>query len=204
MLLNLPVGITFYKEQRSNEWVYVFRHTRLGQLGRIVVSGRSDGQSQISCEITGDPNDAMTAKRAAIFKPLIKKITAQIEKTNIGAVAGTSSPLSNFPQEGGKGIARKLMQCERCDAAIGIVILAPDAPDEGGLEDYARLMYPEIRHHKVPTWIIGALSPSAGVDHSNESKSIIKKVFPIREPIFYASPNEFNSITDTLREKHCS
>ncbi len=175
MLFSLPVGITFYKEQRPYGWVYVFRHTRLGQLGRILVSGQSDGQSQIRCEVIGDPNDAMTTKRADVFKPLSKKITDQIEKTSKGAIADTSFPLPKFQQEGGRGIARKLMQCERCDAGIGIVILAPDATDEGGLEDYARLMYSEIRHHKVSTWIIGAISPSAGVDHSNESKSIIKK-----------------------------
>ncbi|SRR5665811_1432264 len=204
MLFDLPVGITFYREQRPYGWAYVFRHARLGQLGRIVVSGRSDGQSRISCYITGDPNDAMTAERAAVFKPLSKKITDQIDKTSKEAVAGTSFPLPNFPQEGGKGIARKLMQCERCGAGIGLVILAPDAPDEGGLEDYARLMYPEIGHHKVPTWIIGAPGPTAGVDRSNGPRSIIKKVFPIREPIFYAGPNEFNLIIDALREKHCS
>lgn len=95
------------------------------------------------------------------------------------------------------------MQCEKCDAGIGLVILAPEAGTEGGLEDYARLMYPEIIRFEVPNWIVGALAPSAGVDWLNKPRCIIKKVYPEREAIFYASPEEFNAITNKLREGHC-
>lgn len=206
MAFQLPPNISFKKEKRSFGWVYLFRHSKLGQIGRIVPRGRADGRTQITCEVTGDPNDPMTEKRAGIFKPLGKKIADEMERITNGGKPSTGKtvkPPSNLPLEPRKGVAQKLMQCEVCDAGIGLLVLAPDAPDEGGLEDYARLMYPEISKHKLPTWIIGGLAPSQGVDDSNEPRCIIRKVYPKREAISYASPDEFNLITEKLRDRHC-
>lgn len=206
MRFNLPKEVSFSKEQRPYGWVYIFRHTQLGRLGRIVMQGRMDERSQVSCEIAGDPNDPMTEKRAAIFKPLGKKIADEMHQITSRGITGTANiniPPPTTPPEPRKGIARKLMQCEKCDAGIGLIILASEAEHEGELEDYARLMYPEIIRFKVPVWIVGALTLSAGVDELNEPRCIIKKVYPKREAIFYASPEEFNAITDELREGHC-
>lgn len=204
MNIQLPPNITFEKKRLSYGWAYVFRHTDLGKLGRIVLQEHSDGKTQTTCEVSGDANDPMTEKRAAIFKPLGLKIVKEMERIlSKEKVHHEPAPPPVLPPEPKKGIASKLMQCEKCDAGIGLLILAPDAKDVGELEDYARLMFPEINRHKLPTWIIGALSLSAGVDVANEPRCIIKKFYPAREPIFYASPDEFNAITEKLRDKHC-
>jgi len=95
------------------------------------------------------------------------------------------------------------MQCERCNKAIGFIVLAPDALELGELEDYARLMYPEIAKENVPAWIVGGLVPSAGVDSSNEPRCVVRKIYPQREAVFYASPDEFNNLTEGLRKRCC-
>ena len=41
----LPKDISFKKERMGSGWAYVFRHTQLGNLGRIVLSGRPDGRT---------------------------------------------------------------------------------------------------------------------------------------------------------------
>ncbi|MEN0047703.1 MAG: hypothetical protein AAF806_11645 [Bacteroidota bacterium] len=205
MGINLPKEVSFSKEQRPYGWVYIFQHNQLGRLGRIVLQGRADGRTQITCEIAGDENDPMTQQRAAIFKPLSKRIADEMQRMTGGVVADDhmNAPPPFIPKEAPKKIARKLMQCEGCDAGIGLIILAPEADNECALENYARLMYPEIMQFKVPSWIVGAMIPLAGIDQSNEPRCIIKKVYPQREAIFYASPDEFNAITDQLRAEHC-
>ena len=86
MAFQLPPNISFKKEKRSFGWVYLFRHSKLGQIGRIVPRGRADGRTQITCEVTNDP---MTEKRAGIFKPLGKKIADEMERiTNGGLTIG--------------------------------------------------------------------------------------------------------------------
>lgn len=64
----LPPDVSFRKERRSGAWVYVFRQTQLGDLGRIVLQGRPDGRTHVTCEVAGDTADPMTEKRGAIFK----------------------------------------------------------------------------------------------------------------------------------------
>jgi len=80
----LPPGVSFRKERLSHGWAYVFRHTQLGDLGRIVLSGRPDGRTQVTCEVAGDQRDPMTEKRAAIFKPLGMEIARQLESATGG------------------------------------------------------------------------------------------------------------------------
>ena len=81
--LPLPPGVSFQKERHGPGWMYVFRHTELGQLGRLVLQGRADGQTQVTSELAGEPGDPMTAKRAAIFQPLALELTRRM-----GAVLG--------------------------------------------------------------------------------------------------------------------
>jgi len=59
----LPPDVSVRKERLSGTWVYVFRHTQLGNLGRIVLQGRPDGRTHVTCEVAGDPDDPMTEKR---------------------------------------------------------------------------------------------------------------------------------------------
>jgi hypothetical protein len=72
---SLPPNVSFRKERLSYGWAYVFRHTELGELGRILLQGRPDGQTHVTCEVVGVPDDPMTAQRAAIFEPLSRKMT---------------------------------------------------------------------------------------------------------------------------------
>ncbi len=54
-------NISFHKEQLDDGIAYIFRHTELGELGRLFLQERTDGQTQIRFEVVGDPNDPMTA-----------------------------------------------------------------------------------------------------------------------------------------------
>ena len=53
----LPKEVSFRKERLSYGWAYIFRHTQLGDLGRIVLQGRSDGRTHVTCEVSGDADD---------------------------------------------------------------------------------------------------------------------------------------------------
>ena len=52
----LPPDVSFRKERLSYGWAYVFRHTQLGELGRILLQGRPDGRTHVTCEVVGDPD----------------------------------------------------------------------------------------------------------------------------------------------------
>ena len=92
------------------------------------------------------------------------------------------------------------MQCERCGANVALLIFADDAADRGGLEDYARLMYPKVVELNVPTWVIG---PPIESEPSPESPADILKIWPEREAIRQLRPDEFNPIIEALATTHC-
>ena len=46
---------------------YVFRHRDLGELGRLLIVPRSNGENQLLFEAVGDPDDPMTQKCHDIF-----------------------------------------------------------------------------------------------------------------------------------------
>jgi hypothetical protein len=92
----LPPDVSVRKERLSGTWIYVFRHTQLGDLGRIVFQGRPDGRTHVTCEVTGDADDPMTEKRAAIFKPLGIELTRQLDM----ATGGTGEEQSVSPLPG--------------------------------------------------------------------------------------------------------
>lgn len=204
MSFKLPPNISFRKERHDGYWVYNFRHTELGRIGRIVLSPTPNGQTKVDCELVGTPSDPMYRERAAIFGPLGKQIAdAMHQATSNGQPIQKTYSHPESPATTGKHIARKLMLCETCDKPLGFIILAPDALELGELEDYTRLMYPEMNRAKVPAWIVGALVASAGVDELGEARCIVRKVYPEREAIFYASPEEFNDLTEELRRECC-
>ncbi len=64
-MFKLPSDISYQQTQLANGVAFNFRHAQLGELGRILLQERPDGQTQIICEVVGDPDDPMTAKRAS-------------------------------------------------------------------------------------------------------------------------------------------
>lgn len=131
----LPPGVSYVKERLAYGWAYVFRHRELGQLGRIVLQGREDGRCHVTCEVVGDPDDPMTAQRMAILQPLttdlMRRLAVQTGSTDVGL--GVDPPPR--PPEPKELIKSKLMQCERCDAGVALLIFADRAtPIMAGLK----------------------------------------------------------------------
>ncbi len=196
----LPPDVYVRKERLSGTWVYVFRHTQLGDLGHIVLQGRPDGRTCVTCEVAGDADDPMTEKRAAIFKPLGMALTRQLDIATGGTGEEQSVSPPPGPSASPKRVATKLMQCERCGANVALLIFADDAADRGGLEDCARLMYPKVVELNIPTWVIG---PPIESEPSPESPADILKIWPEREAIRQLRPDEFNPIIEALATTHC-
>jgi hypothetical protein len=196
----LPHGVTMHKEQLPSGWAYVFRHAELGLLGRLVLQGLPSGHCQISCEVAGDPADPLTARRRTVLEPITTKLVRQLDaqtSTVPGVPWGTPPP---SPPPPGRLIESKLMQCEHCNAGVALLIFADDATDHGDLEDYARLMYAQIRATNLPTWVIG---PPVGDAPLPERPADILKVWPHREPVRRLRPDEFNPIIAALARAHC-
>ena len=196
----LPHGVSMHKEPLSSGWAYVFRHTELRLLGRLVLHGLPSGHCQVSCEVAGDPADSLTARRRAVLEPvtteLVRRLDAQTS-TVYGVPWGTPPPT---PPPPGRLIESKLMQCEQCDAGVALLIFADEAMDHGGLEDYARLMYAQIQATNLPTWVIG---PPQGDAPLSERPADMHKVWPRREPVRRLRPDEFNPIIAALARTHC-
>ena len=203
MPFKLPPNISFQKENLSYGMAYVFRHVDIGELGRIVVQGRPDGQSHITCEVIGDPNDPMTDKRGAIFKPIGLEIVRQMDRAmgieQQREIQWVEPPPR--PSEPEKGIASTLMVCEKCRTKVALLIYADDASDKSGLEDYARSMYPKVAELNVPAWVIG---PPAGNGPPDQQLSDMMKIWPQREPAFRSCPDDFNPVIEKLITTHCS
>ena len=196
----LPEDVSFKKERLESGWAYVFRHTQLGNLGRIVLFGRPDGRTHVTRDVAGDKGDPMTEKRAAIFKPLGIQLARQLDIATGGT--GEDQWVDPPPRrcESPKRVATKLMQCERCGASVALLIFADYATDHGGLEDDARLMYPKVVELNVPTWVIG---PPIGNEPGLESPADILRIWPQREDICQLRPDEFNPIIEELTRTHC-
>lgn len=199
--VRLPPGVSSHKEQHSSGWVYSFRHTELGALGRIVLQGRPDGQTHVTSELAGEPEDPMTAKRAAIFKPLALELTSRMDAI-LGDGTGGSGWVDPPPRPSGPGITIPCehVRCERCEAHVALLIFAEQATDQGGLEDAARMMYPKIAELKVPTWVVGAQTGNAPAP---ERPAPILKVWPEREPVRLLRPDEFNPLIERMVKTHC-
>ena len=196
----LPPDVSFRKERLSYGWAYVFRHAQLGELGRVVLQERPDGRTQLMCEVVGDPTDPMTAKRAAIFNPLGMDLARQVDLATGGTGEARWADPPPRPPDPPKGVASKLMQCETCGAGVALLIFADQATDRSGLEDYARLMYPQVAEQNVPTWVIG---PTVGHGPPAEQPAEILKIWPAREPVRRLRPDEFNPIIEKLATSHC-
>ena len=198
--LPLPPGVSSRKEPLSDGMAYVFRHEELGLLGRLILQDMAGANCHISLELSGDPNDPMTEKRAAIFQPLGLELASRLEK-QLGSASTTSDFTPPSPPPPSHALVEsKMMQCERCDAGVALLIFADQATDHGGLEDYARKMYPQVQQVNLPTWVIG---PPTGNDPPPEQAADILKIWPEREPVQRLRPDEFNPIVDQLARTHC-
>lgn len=196
----LPPGMSYTKEERPFGVAYVFRHQELGLLGRILLQDAAGGQCHVSMEVAGDPADPMTARRLEVFDPVAKDLVRRLEVQTGSRGGGRHvEPLSS-PPEPGEVVESKLMQCERCDAGVALLIFADRATDHGGLEDYARKMYQQIVQMNVPTWVIG---PPVGDAPLPERPADILKVWPEREPVQRLRPDEFNPIVGEFARAHC-
>ena len=194
----LPPKVSVRKERIAGQWVYKFRHEEMGQLGRIVLQGRADGKTQANCELAGDPEEPMFEKRAAIFKPLALEL---IQKMHMATGGEPDVPLEKpMTPKGIRGVGSKHFQCEKCRANVALIIFAEGARTLGELEDYARLMFPQVREMDVPTWVIGE---PVGNDPLPERPADILKIWPEREPVQRLRPDEFNPVIDELMATHC-
>ena len=142
----------------------------------------------------------MTEKRAAIFKPLGMELARQMDIATGGAGEGELVSPPPRPAEPMKRVASQLIQCKRCGAGVALLIFADDAIDRGGLEDYARLMYPKVVELNVPIWVIG---PPINGKPSSDSLADVLKIWPEREAIRQIRPDEFDPIIEALATTHC-
>lgn len=199
-MIRLPPEITFEKRPLPGDggWSFDFRHRTLGALGRILLQDLPGRGTHVSCEVAGDPGDPRTTERRAIFEPLGREITRQMEHaTGPDQVPGpyAAPPTPAAPVERVEG---KLMQCPHCGGFIAMLVFAPGATDPGRFEDCARLMYPEYAKHELPTWIIGpALGPGP------DDPADILQVWPTRKRLERLTPDQFNPRLDRLAARHC-
>ncbi len=199
MSFQLPPEITMRKEPFGADWMYTFRHQKLGDLGRIVVQGQPNGETKFTSELSGGPDDPMHKKRKAIFEPLSKEVMAFVE-SKLGKKGRNQKPRRAGPATR-HTVANKIMTCSTCNAPIAFLIFANEWQNEGDLEDTARVMYYEIQRLNVPTWVIGEIS---GIGNPINNATIIKKVWPQRASMFEASPSTFNLMLEKLDQKHCA
>lgn len=202
MSFQLPPEIQMRKEPTGQYWAYVFRHNKLGDLGRIVVMGLPNGETKFNCELSGGPDDPLHKHRQAIFEPLSLEVMAFVE-SKLGKKGRDVKPEGEGEGEvkgTGQVIAHRTIMCDKCGKPTAFLIFANEWKTEGDLENAARLMFPQTEKLDVPTWVIGEISGEG--DPMNNS-TIIKKVHPNREPMFESSPSEFNLMLEGLDQEHC-
>ncbi len=200
MNIPMPPGVSFRKEVLQGNYAYIFRHFELGDLGRIVIQGLPNGHCYLSCEVSGDPDDPMTAVRKKIFKPLSEQVANTMESLlGNGSLGGAIPPSS--PRSTTEIVESKLISCERCGRSAALLIFADDAKTPGDFEDYARKMFHKYKELDVPTWIIG---PPVGELAESRTPTQVMKVWPSRDDIVTTTADEFNAELDALLDKHCS
>lgn len=211
---SLPPEVSVRKERHGDAWAHVFRHSRLGDLGRVVLRGRSDGRTDFAAEIAGDPRDPMRPEREAVFGSLVRDLAATFQRA-VAAGGSTAAPPAGPPPlrppqaaaPPQRRIASKLFGCERCGAAVALLVFADDATDHGGLEDVARLMYPHVARMDVPTWVVGpptARGSARWDGPPEEAPADFLKVWPEREPVRRLTPAAFDAVLSALTDAHCA
>ncbi len=198
MSFSLPPDVTFKKQKLEDSWVYNFHHKKLGELGRIVMQALPNGQSYMSCEVAGEPNDPMTQTRKEIFEPIGRQMSDILEAT-FGKGSSEGIPVPETPKAPTEVVESKLIPCDHCGVPVAMLIFAHGASTTAEFEDYARKMYPKYSEINVSTWLIGDFVGEVG--HNEPSK--VLRVWPRRRPILKMTPNDFNAMIVKLAENHC-
>jgi hypothetical protein len=201
MSFSLPPEITFIKQPIKGGMVYQFRHKSLGDLGRLVLQDRANGQCHITSEVAGDPDDPTTKTRSEHFRPISEQLTAALEASLSGK---GRTPISlptqvQTPPAPVERIPSTQIPCECCGKIAAHLIFADCAREVSGLEDCARKMYSIYKKVNVPTWVIGAPLGIPG-DHT---PALTLKVWPERQEPQPISPADFNVELDKMLAKHC-
>ncbi|MGB3791007.1 MAG: hypothetical protein WA949_23580 [Phormidesmis sp.] len=201
MSFSLPPEISFTKQPIRGGMVFQFRHQSLGDLGRLVLQDRADGQCHITSEVVGAPDDPMTKTRSELFLPISEKLTAALEAatSNKGRPSAGLPAQVKTPPAPMERIPSTQIPCERCGKVAAHLIFADYAREVSGLEDCARKMYHIYKKVNVPTWIIGA---PLGIP-SDHTPALTLKVWPKRQEAKPISPADFNAALDKILEKHC-
>lgn len=206
--LNLPSGITVERGPSSGGPAYYFRHSKLGELGRVRVVDLGGGQGRLIGEVAGEPNDPSTEQRAALMAPLIRQVQHLFDDAaGIPHYAGEVKALGPITQEDRGGLEIKVLECDSCGAPVARLIFAP--PGTAGDADFAdveRLTFSICSEVQLPTWIVG---PGDVVDILTKAdpmdvKSDVMQVWPVRGELFSMSPKDFNPTLDALQARHCS
>jgi len=197
---SLPNGVTSSKGVDSKgNFYYEFNHNKLGELGKLHLIPRSKG-TQFLCAVVGEQGDPVTNKRQEILTSILIPVVKQLE-TVYGENAGYE-PEQYFARTDTHLIESKMFPCEKCNKPTSLLVFAPDADNEGKLEDYNRRMFSKIKDFDVPTWIIG-YGKDVIINGQPENECLIAKVWPKREKARIITSAELNPIIDGLMENHC-
>jgi hypothetical protein len=174
----LPKDITVKKSLSGEGYgIQTFYHLKLGQIGRIIIIPYGL-QTQICCEVMGDPDDPITQTKREIFTPIANEITNAMNNILGGGVKNIA-PYSI--KEGGDVVESQVFPCNICQEIVGMVISAHDAQTQGDLEDYASKMYVKVKELNVPTWVIGREREIILNDGSKTGEALSMKIWPQRE-----------------------
>ncbi|MBX2843580.1 MAG: hypothetical protein KTR26_17540 [Flammeovirgaceae bacterium] len=199
MNFSLPPDVSFQKTKINGYYTYIFRHTTLGEIGRIIVQPLPNGETNMVTEIPAgdDPN---MEKRKAIFIPLSEEILGLMGKVaGKGTYKGKLPPRPNTSQN--ELVRNHQIPCEKCGQLAVVLIFPPHAIEKGHFEDYARKMYTQYRNWNVDTWIIG--TPAGPRDGANTPTNILK-VWPEKGELIHTTANEFNMHLLRVLDSHCS
>jgi hypothetical protein len=190
----LPAEVRVSRQPLSGGVAYVFRHTQLGELGRLALTPTASGETFVVTEVAGELDDPMTQRRRAILEPLCLALSRAL-----GPGRATPVPPKRPGVPVGQ-VACEEVRCDVCGTLVAFLIFAPGAVDEGRFEDYARMMYPHYAKHNVPTYIIG---PEQGGGSMRDRPADILKVWPDRTPVERLRPDEFNPRVVAMATRHC-
>lgn len=190
---SLPDDITCKKTLIQGRTAYVFRHSTMGELGRIVLTGTPNGNTHIACEAAGNQDDPMTAKRQSILEPIARNIT-QI----LASQLGRGQPTDNVTPVRPQSIVRsQLIPCDKCGKnAVFLIHTDKEKITEGDVSDYERKMYQHIQSNNLATWVV---SPMSG----RNNQMYVQKVWPKRGEFKLSSERDFEKKLDKVFQTHC-
>lgn len=197
---SLPEGVSMQKTiLPDGRFAYVIRHSKLGDLGRMLILPHSSGQSQFLFEVAGEPDDPMTEKRKSILMPISENILSKMAAI-CGQGVGDPEPFETHKEQ--CHINAKIMRCKKCDEPVAQMIIAGDAETQDGLEDYARIAYPKLKELNVPAWVVGEES-EVMFNGEMAGEALVMKVWPTREKPYISSSTVLNAQFDELENTHC-